>query len=205
MFGWIVAAALAVTLGTAGFQSGSEKTGVVDMQRMVSTSELGLKNEQTLNAALASRRDLLDFIRKYGVLTTDQANKLRTLTLKENATEADKAEINRIRKEVMDASDNRNKLLQKPNPTDADRLALQDYNNRAQTMGEVMGQWSEEFQNELDQIETSVRTATVTKARQVLKDLAKQQGYSVVFEASVAPYGANDLTEAGVKALNAAR
>lgn len=203
--GWVVAAAV-VFLGTAlGFQDKAEKIGVVDMNRVISDSELGKKNQTTLQTALAARQDLLEFIKTYKVLTTDQANKLRELSLKPVVSEADKAEINRIRKEVIDADTKRNQLLQKSNPTDADRLALQDYNNRAQTMNEVYMRWSEEFQGDLDNLESQIRTDTVAKAKQIVKDVSKSQGYSVVFEASYAPYGANDLTDAGIKALNAAK
>lgn len=201
--GWVVAGLLGCFIAFSGFQAGAEKTGVVDLNRVLSDSEIGKKNEADLRNALALRSGLLDFISTYKVLTTDQANKLRDLTLKPNPTDADKAEIERIKKEVIAADAKRNELLQKANPTEADRLQLQDYNNRSNTMAELLARWNQEFQNELDQLESQVRATTVNKAKETVKEVSKAQGFTIVLESTVAPYGANDITDATIKALNA--
>lgn len=202
--GWIVAIALGAVMAGSGFQATQEKTGVIDMGRVIRESELGKKNDSTLRVALAARQDLIEFVRTYKVLTTDQATLLKDLSLKPVQSEADKTKINQIRQDVIEADKKRNLLLQKTNATEADRLVLQDYNNRAQTMSEVLMQWGQEFQDTLDQMEANIQSTTIEKARKVVKDLGKAKGFTVVFESSYAVYGANDLTEDGIKALNAA-
>ncbi|MBS1704499.1 MAG: OmpH family outer membrane protein [Armatimonadetes bacterium] len=201
--GWLVAAVLLGIMAGLGFQGSTEKTGVVDLNRVVSDSDMGKKASKQIQDAYAVRDGLLTFVSTYMLLTTDQAAKLRDLTLKPTPTEADKNEIDRIKKDVMDADKKRTELLQKATPTEAERLALQDYANRSKTMSQTLDRWQQEFQSELSQMEQTVRESTLAAVRTTLKDMAKQQGYSVVLESTVAPYGANDLTEGLIKALNA--
>lgn len=200
--------ALATVIGIGafslfGFQSTTEKFGVVDINKILQDSELGKATNKKLQDALSIRSDLLKFISTYKVLTVEQANKLRELTLKPAPTAADKSEIERIKGEVIAADKKRNELLQKSNMTDTDRMQLQDYAQRAQTMAQVVEQFNNEFQQELNAFESQVREDTITKTKETVKDVAKSQGFTVVLESSVVPYAANDITDASIKALNA--
>jgi Skp family chaperone for outer membrane proteins len=200
--------ALATVIGMGafslfGFQSTTEKFGVVDINKILQDSELGKATNKKLQDALSIRSDLLKFISTYKVLTVDQANKLRELTLKPTPTAADKSEIERIKGEIIAADKKRNELLQKSNMTDTDRMQLQDYAQRAQTMAQVVEQFNNEFQQELNAFESQVREDTITKTKETVKEVAKSQGFTVVLESSVVPYAANDITDASIKALNA--
>lgn len=201
--GWAVAAGLAVLMAVGGFQATVEKTGVVDLNKVIQTSELGKANSKKLNDALALRRGLIDFVNTYKVLTNEQATMLRELTLKKTPVEADKTQIEKIKQDVMASDRKRNELLQKATLTDSDRQLLQEYSQRAQTMAQVLERWDGEFTEELGQLESDLRTTTIDKAKTALTSVAKAGGFTVIHEATVAPYGVNDVTDACVKALNA--
>lgn len=175
----------------------------MDINKILQDSELGKATNKKLQDALSIRSDLLKFISTYKVLTVDQANKLRELTLKPTPTAADKSEIEQIKGEIIAADKKRNELLQKSNMTDTDRMQLQDYAQRAQTMAQVVEQFNNEFQQELNAFESQVREDTITKTKETVKEVAKSQGFTVVLESSVVPYAANDITDASIKALNA--
>ncbi len=203
MAGWVAAALLGGAFVGYGFQGGTEKTGVVDLNRIMQQSEAGKANTKILNDAVAARRGLMDFVNTYSVLTTEQAQSLRELTLKPNPTEADKTAIEKIKADVTASDKKRSELSQKQTMTDADRSLLQDYANRARTMEMVIQRWQAEFGDELRETESQLRDQTLTKAKSALQEVAKAQGYSIVYESTIAPYGANDLTDASIKAMNA--
>lgn len=201
--GWVVAALVIGAVASGGFQPVQEKTGVVDLNKVIQQSDLGKSNTASLNNALKVRKDLLDFVSTYKVLTTEQAQRMRELSLKATPTEADKQELEKIKKDVQDSDKRRGELSQKQNLTDADRSVLADYAQRIQTMNQVLDRWNQEFTEELNNLESQVRQQTVDRAKASLQEVAKAQGYTIVYEATVAVYGANDLTDATIKAMNA--
>ncbi|MBV6459083.1 MAG: hypothetical protein HONBIEJF_02223 [Fimbriimonadaceae bacterium] len=200
--GWGAAALLAGIMVASGFQGAEEKTGIVDMQKMIENSEPGKKMKTTFDQMVAARNDLLEFINLNRVLTVEQAQKLKELSLKTNATEAEKAEVTRIKADVV-ASEKRFKELQTKAATDADRQLLQDFSNRAAVMTQTLERWNNDFNVEMQNWLAKERPSVYDKAKKALQDTAKAQGFSVVLDAQVAPFGANDLTDASTKALNA--
>lgn len=203
--GWVIACGLLAALALVGFQGANEKTGVIDMNKALQDSALGVAHTKRLNDELKLRKDLLDFVNTYKVLTMEQAQRLRELSLKPNATEQDKRDLEKIRQDVIASDRKRNELSQKSGLTEADRALLQDYANRAQTMAATMERWNDEFSRELSELEQNLSNEAVDKARAALNQVAKGQGFTIVFESRLAPYAANDLTDATIKAMNAAR
>lgn len=201
--GWIVAVGLFGILLAGGFQGAEEKTAVVDMRRVMQESELGKKNTASLNAAYTAREGLLNFLATHRVLTAEQAMRLRTLSLKTDITATEKQELDRIKGEVVAAAKNFSDLNQKTAPTDADRTLLQEYNQRRDNVARLLDTWNNEFNRELNSLEQKITQDTISAAKESVRDVAKAQGCSVVFDAQVAIYGANDITDAAVKALNA--
>lgn len=203
--GWIVAVGMAVFLFGSGFQSVQEKTGVVDLNKVIQDSNVGKSNSTKLNAALSVRRGLLDFITTYTVMTVEQANQLKGLQLKDPQTEADKAAIDKIKKDVMASDKIRGELMTKQNLTDADRRQISEYSQRARAMEELAQVWDREFSNDLSNMREQLQQATIDQAKAALARVAKQQGFTTVLETTVAPYGANDLTVPTVASMNAGR
>ncbi len=203
--GWIVAAGMAVFMFGSGFQATAEKTGVVDLNKVIQDSNVGKTNSQKLNAALGKRRGLLDFITTYSVMTVEQANQLKALELKDAQTEADKVAVDKIKKDVMASDKARSDLMTKQNLTEADRRQISEYSQRARAMEELAQVWDREFSNDLSNMREQLQQTTIDQAKAALARVAKQQGFTTVLESTVAPYGANDLTAPTVTSMNAGR
>lgn len=202
-FGWLAAAALAISVGIVGFAQNQPKFGVVDLNRVIQESELGKKNQAKLKAALDARKELIDFVTTYQVLTGEQAQRLRELMLKDAPSEAEKGELAKIKSDVQASDRRRQELVQKTNPTDADLAILQDFNNRRQIMQRTLERWQMEFNDELDGLQQRVRDETIAKAKVAVKDVCAADGYSLVLESTVAPFGSNDVTDSCIKKMNA--
>ena len=203
--GWLLAAVMAVMMVASGFQTTGAKFGVVDMARVLSDSQTGKAAKDELQNELNLRQGVLEFIDTQKVLTREQADKIRTLSVKPNATAADKAELDRVKEQVKADAKKFNDLMLKPNISDAERTQLTDFNQRKQQMEQLLPQWHQAFTNELADMEERKMSELGRKAREVIQNLGKKEGYSVVFPTSVALYGANDVTDAAIKALDAAK
>jgi len=200
--GWVLSLAC-IGLLVLGFQNTADKTGVVDMQKVIDQSDQGKSVSARLNAMNTARKGLLEFIMTQRVLTAEQSTRLRELWLKESPTDAEKAEMERIKKDVTTSAERYQALQQKQNPTQDDRNLLSEYTLRAQTMMQTVDRWANDFEQEMGRIYQEQNSAITEKAQAAVREAAKAQGFTVVFEARVAPYGVNDLTEAAIKAMNA--
>jgi len=202
-FGWIVAATLAGAMFAGGFQGSSDKIGVVDIAKVISQSNMGKRDQETFNQMKSAREGLLEFIDTYRVLTNEQAQRIKELSLLPNPKPEEKNELERLKAEVKASSARSTELATKTNPTPEDRALMDEFARRSQTMEQVAQRWYREFTNELQQWADKQKAASIEKAKAAIQDVAKSQGFTVVFEAGVAPYGANDLNDAVLKALNA--
>lgn len=200
---YLVAAAAFGIVFAGGFQGSDIKIGVVDISDVVEESEFGKKNQADFNEMKAAREGVLEFIDTYRVLTNEQALKLRELSLKANASASEKAELETLKANVI-ASDKKSKELgQKATLTPEDRTLVQDFAQRSQTMEQVAQRWFREFTNEMQGWADKQKAYSIERARTSIQEVAKQGGYTIVFESGVAPYGANDITQAALKAMNA--
>lgn len=200
--GWVVAASMMVFFVGSGFQPAQEKTGVVDLNKVIQESNLGKQNSTKLNNALAVRRGLLDFVTTYPVVTMEQANRLKTLTLKDPQTDADKKEIDKIKADVLDSDKRRAELMTRQNLTEADRRQIAEYSQRADAAEQLAAAWDREFSSDLSNLREELQQQTIDQAKASLAAVAKQQGFTTVLETTVAPYGANDLTTPTIAAFN---
>ncbi len=206
MAGWIVAAGLAGTMLAGGFKSPQDKVGVVDMEKVVFESDLGKKNADSLDEAVKARQGVLDFVRTHRVVTAEQAQRLRQLSVKADVTAAEKQELEKVKSDVVAAARDFDALNQKPSPTEADRAKLTDYNTRAQNAQVLLEDWSQQFQQELQALKDQMIADSAKRANDLLKDIAAKEGYTVIFAAPrTALYGTNDLTDRVAKALDGKR
>lgn len=200
---YLVAASALGVLFATGFQGSEGKLGVVDISQVVEQSDFGKKNQEDFNAMKAAREGVLEFIDQYRVLTNEQALKLKELSLKPNATAAEKAELETL-KDTVKLSETKSKELSIKNPlTPEERTLMQEFAQRSQMMETVAQRWFRDFTNEMQQWADKQKIASIERARLCVNEVAKTGGYSVVLESGVAPYGANDLTQAALKAMNA--
>ena len=204
--GWIIAAGLAGVMFASGFNGAADKFGIVDLNKAVQDSEMGKKNKEALDAMVNARKGVIEFMELQQVLTEEQAQKLRNLSLKTPLTETEKKDLEKVKEDVINAAKNFTALNQKQNPTEEDRRLLGEYNRSIERTQALMRAWGNQFQEELSIKQTDLINESVRRADTAIRDVSKKDGYTVVFSAPAsAVYGANDLTEAVTKALNAGK
>jgi Skp family chaperone for outer membrane proteins len=201
--GWVISAALGGLLLAGGFQGPTEKTGVVDINYLVKTSDYGSQALANLKQMQEARNGVLQFIVTNRVLTVAQAEKLKELSLKSPQSDADKAELLKLQADIKASKVKNDELALKSNPTPEEKTLMNDYGDRIRAMEQKVLEWDQAFTRELQDSVSKQQSATIDKARAAVKEVAKAQGYTIVFEAQVAPYGANDISDAALKAMNA--
>ncbi|HEY0867877.1 MAG TPA: OmpH family outer membrane protein [Fimbriimonas sp.] len=202
LLGWFLFVATFGVFVATGFQDNTTKIGVVDISKVVENSDFGKQNQETFNAMKKSREDLLEFIDTYRVLTPEQATQLRDISLKPNPSKEESATLETTKASIVASNKKWQELSTKTNLTQEDRVLIEDYAKRSQTMNEVAQRWFREFTNDMQTWADKQKLTSIEKARASIQEVAKAQGYSVVFEVGVAPYGANDLSDAALAKMN---
>lgn len=201
--GWIVAAAILGVIAASGFQGSFEKVASVDLSHMVDTSDLGKAGAAAFDTMKVGREGLLQFIDDNRVLTLDQAKNLRTMWLKDNLSTADKAALESLKAQIVAQQKRNVELSTKTTLTPEERTLLQEYASRSANMETLANQWLEEFRQEMRDWGQGKRAETLQKAKAAAQEVAKAQGFTLVFDSGVAVYAANDLTADALKAMNA--
>lgn len=202
--GWLVAALLLGVLFGSGFDDGPLKIAVADITSIVEKSEFGKKNQDDFKAMKSAREGVLEFIDQYRVLSVQQATDIRDLSIKPAAlTAEEKSKLDRIKADVIAARKKNDELAQKPNLTPEERKLLEEYANQAANMEQTAQEWLRVFTNDLQAWADKQKLESLNRARASVQEVGKAQGFTVVLELGIAPYGANDITEAALKAMNA--
>jgi Skp family chaperone for outer membrane proteins len=201
--GWVLFLALAVAVLAVGFQNPTEKVGVADVNRLLDQSDFGKSLQAQLDKMRAARQDVLTFIDQYRVLTVDQATQIRDLSLKPNLTKEEQAQLDSIKANVVAANKKWTELATKANMTPEDRTLVQDYSDRNQRMADLGNRWVHDFSSDLAEWAAKQKSEGNTRARSAIQEVAKSQGYSMVYDSVFAPYGVNDITDAALTAMNA--
>lgn len=201
--GWVAAAALIGIVVASGFQDTSLKIAVVDIAQVVEKSNLGKSNQAIFANMKKNREDFLQFIDDNRVLTSEQAQELRALWLKDAPTAEEKTRMERIKADVVASYKKWNEIgSQTKALTAEDRTLLDEYAKRGQAMELLARRLFNDFTNEMQAWADKQKVASIDKARTAIQGIAKTQGYTIVFEVGVAPYGANDLTQPALAAMN---
>ncbi|MEI7576011.1 MAG: OmpH family outer membrane protein [Armatimonadota bacterium] len=201
--GWVVAAGLAGIMLGSGFQTPSLKLGVVDLNAVIDKSDAGKAGKKSFEDMKAAREGLLEFIDQYRILTIEQANRLRELMLLKERTKAEEAELERLKADIVATSKRSAELATKPNYTPEERTLVEEYSRRSQTMNETSTRWLREFSDEVQNWVAASREQNYQKAKAAAAEVAAKDGYTMVIEGSVAVFGANDITDLSLAAMNA--
>ncbi len=197
-----VAVCAVVFLAGSGFQVGAAKFAIVDMQRVLTDSNAGKAVRDKLQTELNVRQGVLEFLQANRIATQQQAERLRTLSIKPSPTEAEKGELEQVKNAIKADTKKYNDLAAKPNPTEADRTQFTELQGRKQAVDQMLSDWHSQMMEELNQLETEKMGEITKKARDVVVAIGKKDGYSLIFPSSVAVYGSNDLTDAAIKAID---
>jgi Skp family chaperone for outer membrane proteins len=200
MFGWILSFALGSGIIAAGFQAKQEKVGVVDFMKVVLESKEVKRYEDSMRQAQAVRAGLINFIQQNPTIKVEDALKLRDLTLKPTQTDADKNEIERIKKEAIASQDRLRKIQTTQKPTQQELTELDDLNRRASLIQQQLERIAGEMQNEMADKQALGNADVRSKIREIISGVAKSQGYTIVYSTDSAVYGVNDITSDCIKA-----
>jgi Skp family chaperone for outer membrane proteins len=187
----------------SGFQTPSLKLGVVDLNAVIDKSDAGKSGKKSFEEMKAAREGLLEFIDQYRILTIEQANRLRELMLLKEKTKPEEAELERLKADIIATSKRSAELATKPNYTPEERTLVEEYSRRSQTMNETSTRWLREFSDEVQNWVASSREQNYQKAKAAAAEVAAKDGYTMVIEGSVAVFGANDITDLSLAAMNA--
>jgi Skp family chaperone for outer membrane proteins len=201
--GWVVAALCAAIMIGSGFQENSNKIGVVDITSVIERSKYGQTGQALFAEMKSVREGLLTFVQDHRIITSEQAVRLKELTLKTVKTNEEKAELERIKADILATEKKSKELELKATITPEERTLTAEFANRAQIMDQTANRWFNEFSTELQMWADNRKMESLKKAREVIQEVGKAQGYTLVLEVGIAPYGANDLTEAALKQMDA--
>ncbi len=200
--GWAVAALMIGLMAGSGFQPKADKVGTVDLGTVFTKSKLYAENNRALDAAQKKREEMLEFLGTYSVFSEEQVVRFKTLALKDAPTPAEKQEFEKLKSDVIETDKKLKALQVKANPTPEELKTLQELSRRRQTLQGVGARWASEFDRELNAMQQEMHDKTLAKVRTTVKEVGTKQGFSAVFASEIAPYGANDLTEDTLKAIN---
>ncbi len=201
--GWVVAAVLVGGIVGMGFQAPAAKTGTVDLAKVFNESEYAKQQTEGLRNMGASRQDVIDFVRTYRSMKAEDATKFKDLTLKANASATEKAELERLKNEGQAAETKYRELSTKASPSQAELAQIEEMNRRKDATGALLEQWQNDFAGEIQTRQESLRNDTLGRVKAAIQQVARDQGYTMVFDQAVAPYSANDITAEALKAMNA--
>jgi len=200
--GWVVAAALAGGMVGMGFQDASAKTGTVDLAKVFNDSDYAKKQTDMLKTMGAARTAVLEFVNANSHMKADDAMKFKDLSLKDSPTAADKADVERLKSDAQASELTYRTLATKDKPTQAEVAQIEDLNHRKDSMQTLLTKWNTDFSTELQTKQEALRTDTLSRVKDAVQQVAKAQGYSMVFVQDIAPYSSNDLTKDALAAMN---
>jgi Skp family chaperone for outer membrane proteins len=174
----------------------------VDIGKVFKESDYVKKQNDNLHTMGAARQGIIDLVRQYPVMKPEDATSFKDLTLKEKPTLDDKAALDRITQSAKEADTQYRALTTKASPTPTELAALEDYNRHKDQNANLVKNWGQEFENDFSSLQDKLRTDALQKVRDSVSQVAKDQGFSVVFVTDVAPYSANDITDAALKVMN---
>ena len=200
--GWVLfLATLAVLLGSA-FQGPTEKIGVADVNRLMDESDFGKTVKAQLDSMRATREEILTFIDQNRVVTVEQANLVKDLSLKANRTKEEQAHMDSVKADVVASNRKWTELATKANLTPEERTLLQEYADRAQKANEIGSRMLNDFSSDINAWIEKQKAESGRRAKTAIQEVAKQQGYTLVYDSVFTPFGANDLTDPALLQMN---
>ncbi len=200
---WTLAAAFAAVWLASGFEGPTDKFGVVDISKLVTSSDFGKASQAQIDKISAARKEMLTFVTENSVMTVDQAQKFKELSVKSPRTPDEDAKYSQIKADVAANSKKLDELQKKPAPTTEEKALMTDFDTSSRRTRQMAQGWAQEFQGEVQQFGESQYNLTMDRVQAALVDTAKAQAFTLVFDTRYARYGANDLTDAALAAMNA--
>jgi Skp family chaperone for outer membrane proteins len=201
--GWFVAALLVGVVLGSGFQTGTEKFGVVDVRKVIIDSKLGNESQEKVKVAGEARYAILKFIDEQRTISASQIARFRELELRETKTDTEKLELDALKKKVMDDAKEFERLSTLPGtPTEVERLKLIELTKLAQESRNLLAQLEVDLDRDYQNVVNELQNQAIDKANAAATVVAKSKGITVLFSSSAVVYAANDITADAVTQAN---
>lgn len=191
---------MVAVLASSGFQGANLKIGVIDsnsVMQQVALAKNMVEDERNLKS---DRETVMQFLQQYYVMKKEDSEKFKNLSIKAAKTDADKAELERLKTGAKDSLKKFKELELKSSPSQDELKLLDEYRNRKNEMDEYLQGLFKDFQSELSAIHEKYQTAVFDAFKVGVNEVGKKQAYTLVLDKNVAPYGANDITDDVAKA-----
>ena len=143
------------------------------------------------------------FVRTYPVFTPENAARFKELSMKPVPSAPEKAELEKLKQDVIATNKKYDALQTKTNPTPEEVAQIKEFVTRTQTMTNTLDRWAREFQDEFDGAQDKAQKEAIDRVKAAVTEIGQKQGFSLVLSQDTAPYGANDLTPKVLEAMNA--
>lgn len=195
----VVALGMVMLLMGSGFQGQNQKIGVIDSGQVASAIAQAKSLREEEENFKNDRQNVLEFLDRYRVMKREDAIKFKTLSLKANKTEAEKSELEKVKAAAIDAQKKFKDLELKSAPTADELKLLDDYRNRQAEMAELGQSTVKEYDEEIRALRDKNQTSIFEAYKNGVAEVGKKQGYTLVMDKNVAPFGANDISDEVVK------
>lgn len=179
------------------------KFGVVDLGKLAEDSIVGKREKVAFDALRDNVNDLLTFMSTHRVMTREQRTRLRDLWLKDGPTAAETTELGTLKTAIQTASQRYCELVRKTNPTADEVTEISEKSALANATQDVFPGLQQELLGIMQTRAGQKQQEVLDKARAAVQKLGRRDGYTVIFESSVAIFAANDVTADALKIMDA--
>jgi Skp family chaperone for outer membrane proteins len=194
----IVAAFFAIS----AFQNQTLKFGVVDLGAVADGSKLGARKRVEFDARRDKMTALMQFVAEQRVVSRAQCSQLKTLMLTANPTPAQAQELKQLQDQVRAQKTEFDTLMRVVSPRPDQLQRANELSAMANEAQEILRDWNQEFNFEMQQLRQAFQEEVLEKAKEAAKKVSQRGGFSTVFEAGVAVYAANDITQDAIKQMD---
>lgn len=191
----VLALGMVTLLASSGFQGTNQKIGVIDSTQVALEIARAKNFSEDEKNFKADRENILQFLDRYRVMKKEDAEKFKNLSLKANKTDAEKSELEKVKTAAQDALKKFKDLELKSSPSADELKALDDYRNRQNEMAEFGQALVKAFQDDIRGLQEKNQGAIFEAYKAGVSEVGKKQGYTLVMDKNVAPFGANDITD----------
>jgi Skp family chaperone for outer membrane proteins len=195
----VVALGLVALLLGSGFQGANQKIGVIDSGQVASAIAQAKNLRDDEEKFKTDRQNVLEFLDRYRVMKRADAETFKKLSLKPNITDAEKAELEKVKSAAVEAQKKFKDLELKSSPTADELKQLDEFRNRTAEMVEIGGAAVKEYEEDIRALKEKNQTAVFEAYKNGVSEVGKKQGFTLVLDKNVAPFGANDISDDVVK------
>jgi Skp family chaperone for outer membrane proteins len=196
----VLAIGMVAVLAGSGFQGANQKIGVIDSNGVIQQIAVAKNMVEDERNMKSDRETILQFLQRYPIIKKEEAEKFKNLSIKPNKTDADKAELEKLKTTATEAVNKFKALELKSSPSQEELKQLDEYRNRKNDMGEYLQGLVKDFSDEYSSLHEKNQNALFELFKVGLAEVGKKQAFTLVLDKNVAPFGANDITDDVTKA-----